>query len=293
MNTIAIVSDEATGKAILQEFEEAITITDITNMNAYSYIGDVDRHKLFVYQQDIKLIYKQYNTRCYPVLKILQSIIFKLGATTITPIYVISYNLDLDVVETLESYCNGETLQSFLNDPYDLSLYEFLSFAHSIAELLDSIEPDDIILRDLAPQNIILEDISMPKFIDFDAACIINDNTYINDNTLGTIGYASPEHFELNSVTTKSDIYSLGAILNQIINHLVTDEFDYPKILPFIQSLILKMISNDPYQRPNANSLMYLFDSLRNLDYDCDFEHDELEELKDQFEYIIDQLEFY
>lgn len=292
MNTIAIVTDQQTGRAILQEFDESITVTSITNMEAYSYIGEVDHHKLFSYQTDIKLVYKQYRPRCYPILKKLQSIIFKSRSTIAAPIYAISYNSELDVLETLEKYSIGETVESFLNEPYDISLYEFLTFAHEIAQLLDSIELSNIVLRDLAPQNIILEDIITPTFVDYDAACIIDNDQYLNDNQLGTAGYASPEHFELNTVTTKSDIYSFGAILNQMIIHLNTDDFDYPKIEPFLHKLMLKMLSNDPDQRPNASSLMFIFDDLRNLEYDYNLEQEELEALNDDFEMIIGQLSF-
>lgn len=199
-------------------------------------------------------------------------------------IYVLCYNHELQIVETLERYIEGQSIESFLKDPdCEATIFDILTFSKTIAAFLSDLELDDIILRDLAPQNIILEEIYLAYVIDFNSACFGCLESYSNDKPVGTIDYTSPEHFEINMVTPKSDVYSFGKILSELIEKYDNSEWDHPLIMPIIKTVISQMISNDADKRSNASSLQDLFSYLLDVE-----EEDEVD-----VEGFLDMLNYY
>ncbi len=277
MNTIAMVKNTETGKTGLTELDGEYTVADTVQIYEYQQLDDIAQHKQYIHvPSQTKVVHKQYSTSAYNVLRAIQKITFSNWEAVVPEMYVLCYNHDLDLIETLEMFIEGQTLSSFLDDEYsETTLFDILTFANNMISILADFEDEDIILRDLAPQNIILETPYTPYIIDFNSACFGDIEDFENDRPVGTIGYASPEHFELNSVTPKSDVYSLGIILNELLDTYDNDELDHPAIIPIVKTIISQMISNDPKKRPLASSMVNLFHFLNQVDYEDDVDADE------------------
>lgn len=285
MNTIAMIKNEETGKGKLTELEGEYTISDTIAIYDYQYLDDIAQHRQYLHTPtNTRVVHKQYSISAYNVLRSIQKLSFDCWEPVLPEIYILCFNHDLQIVETLEKYIEGQSLESFLKDPdCEATIFDILTFSKTITTLLSDLDVDDIILRDLAPQNIILEEIYLPYVIDFNSACFGCLESYSNDKPVGTIGYASPEHFEINKVTPKSDVYSFGKILSELIEKYDNSEWDHPLIMPIIKTVVSQMISNDPTKRPNANSLQELFSYLLDVD-----EEDEVD-----VEEFLDMLNYY
>ncbi len=75
----------------------------------------------------------------------------------------------------------------------------------------------DIVHRDIKPENIIVTRSGDVKLIDFNAARIHKNDKQKDTVILGTIGYAPPEQYGISQSDEKSDIYSLGILLNVML----------------------------------------------------------------------------
>lgn len=87
------------------------------------------------------------------------------------------------------------------------SLCDVLSFLHSI----------NVVHRDIKPENIIITDNGTVKLIDLNASRVYKNNSRADTVVLGTIGYASPEQFGITQSDARTDIYSLGVLLNVML----------------------------------------------------------------------------
>lgn len=77
-----------------------------------------------------------------------------------------------------------------------------------------------VIYRDLKCSNILLDKGYHPKLSDFGLAKLgpVGDNTHVSTRVMGTYGYCAPEYAMTGQLTLKSDIYSFGVVLLEIIS---------------------------------------------------------------------------
>ena len=114
----------------------------------------------------------------------------------------------------IDDYCNKNNLD--LNQRLDLfrEVCAVVNFAHR----------NLIVHRDLKPSNILVTDDGIPKLLDFGISKILSpefeqiDSATVTKLGVMTPGYASPEQLQSKSVTTATDIYSLGVILYELLS---------------------------------------------------------------------------
>ncbi|KAM3337796.1 putative serine/threonine-protein kinase PBL21 [Capsicum galapagoense] len=89
--------------------------------------------------------------------------------------------------------------------------------AHGL-EYLHKANPP-VIYRDLKSSNILLDNEFNPKLSDFGLAKLgpVGDNTHVSTRVMGTYGYCAPEYAMTGKLTLKSDIYSFGVVLLELI----------------------------------------------------------------------------
>ncbi|KAF3328705.1 proline-rich receptor-like protein kinase PERK1 [Carex littledalei] len=120
-------------------------------------------------------------------------------------------------------YVGNKTLQFHLHESEDVMdwptrLKVALGSAKGLAYLHEECKPR-IIHRDVKAANILLDHSFEAKVADFGLARSINDeNTHVSTRVMGTIGYLSPEYASTGQLTNKSDVFSFGVMLLELIS---------------------------------------------------------------------------
>lgn len=118
------------------------------------------------------------------------------------------------VMEFLE----GKTLKQLLNEQGPLSAPTALQIVRQIAEALRSAHKHGVIHRDIKPHNIMLTADGHVKVTDFGIARAVTSSTLTNTGAMvGSVHYISPEQARGGFVGEKSDIYSLGVVLYELV----------------------------------------------------------------------------
>lgn len=114
-------------------------------------------------------------------------------------------------------YIEGETLRSYMDRVGVLPLDSTLEILLQILDALDHAHEKGVIHRDIKPQNILMLEDGKIVVTDFGIAKIANSETTSDDKTIGTVYYISPEQAEGAAIDQRSDLYSLGAMLFEMI----------------------------------------------------------------------------
>ncbi len=114
----------------------------------------------------------------------------------------------------------GITLKSFIERKGRLEVKEAVGISIQIAQGLEAAHDNHIIHRDIKPQNIIISREGKVKVTDFGIAKAATSNT-INSNAMGSVHYISPEQARGGYSDEKSDIYSLGVTLYEMLSGTV------------------------------------------------------------------------
>lgn len=113
-------------------------------------------------------------------------------------------------------YVEGITLKMYIEKKGQLSFKEAVSIAIQVGRGIEAAHNKHIIHRDIKPQNIIISTEGKVKVTDFGIARVANANT-INSEVMGSVHYASPEQARNGFVDGKSDIYSLGIVMYEMV----------------------------------------------------------------------------
>ncbi len=113
-------------------------------------------------------------------------------------------------------FVNGESLKDRLAREGRLSLQDAVILTSQILAGVAYLHSHGIVHRDLSPANILLTSDGIPKVTDFGISTWAKDVTAIGEIT-GTLAYMSPEALAGNMLDTRSDVFTLGAILVELI----------------------------------------------------------------------------
>ena len=141
----------------------------------------------------------------------------------------------------------GITLKSFIERKGKLEIKEAVGIAIQIARGMESAHMNHIVHRDIKPQNIIISREGKVKVTDFGIAKAINSNT-ITASAMGSVHYLSPEQARGGYSDEKSDIYSLGVTLYEMLSGRVpfTGDNTVSVALLHIQSEPIPLRELDP-----------------------------------------------
>lgn len=120
---------------------------------------------------------------------------------------------------------DGITLKKYVEKKGKLSVKDAVSIAIQVAQGIEAAHNNGIVHRDIKPQNIIISREGKVKVTDFGIARAASANT-INSNAMGSVHYISPEQARGGYIDEKSDIYSLGITIYEMITGRVPFEGD-------------------------------------------------------------------
>ncbi|MBQ9530678.1 MAG: serine/threonine protein kinase [Eubacterium sp.] len=124
----------------------------------------------------------------------------------------------------VEEYIDGITLDEYIKQNGALSDERAMSIVYEICLGLSDIHKLGIVHRDINPSNIMLDKFGRVKIIDFGISRTNKADKSKDTRILGTQGYAAPEQYGFSQTNAKSDIYSLGILINYIKTASLPDE---------------------------------------------------------------------
>lgn len=113
-------------------------------------------------------------------------------------------------------YVEGITLKTYIEKKGQLTFKEATSIAIQVARGIEAAHNKDITHRDIKPQNIMISTDGKVKVTDFGIAKAISSNT-IGSDAMGSVHYASPEQARNGLIDGRSDIYSLGIVMYEMV----------------------------------------------------------------------------
>ena len=122
-------------------------------------------------------------------------------------------------------YVEGITLKTYIEKKGQLSFKESASIAIQVARGIEAAHNKNIIHRDIKPHNIIISTDGKVKVTDFGIAKATSSNT-ISSDVMGSVHYASPEQARNGFVDGRSDIYSLGIVMFEMVTGRVPFDGD-------------------------------------------------------------------
>ena len=126
---------------------------------------------------------------------------------------------DGDVLFLVMEYVHGQTLRHLLNHEGRLTVDRALRITGQVLAALTAAHAQGIVHRDIKPENVLLDEHDSVKVADFGLARAIADTTRtsMSGQVLGTVAYLSPEQVERGRVDERSDVYSAGIMLFELL----------------------------------------------------------------------------
>lgn len=224
-------------------------------------------HKLNRYVA-IKVLKREYNNDTTFVAKFQAEAEAAAGLVHPNIVNVYDVGREGDIYYIVMELAEGVTLKQYIQNKGKLEIAESISIAMQIAQGIETAHRHNIVHRDIKPQNIIISADGRVKVTDFGIAKAASTQT-ISSNTMGSVHYISPEQARGGYCDERSDIYSLGITMYEMLTGRVPFEGDStvavalqhiqgemipprmlePVIPVSIEKIILKCTQKKPEQR--------------------------------------------
>jgi serine/threonine-protein kinase len=205
---------------------------------------------------------------------------------------------DKNLIYIIMEYVEGTNLKKFIKESGVINYDKVLDISVQIASALKCAHAKNIIHRDVKPHNILITTEGNVKVADFGIAKATTSSTITNsDRIVGSAHYISPEQAKGNVVDFKTDIYSLGVVIYEMVTGNVPFNADSPiavalkhiqedveppininKNIPNgLNNIILKALEKEKFKRYHTASEI-LNDLIRvknNPNYDINFVNDD------------------
>ncbi|MBM7598643.1 serine/threonine-protein kinase [Virgibacillus halotolerans] len=167
-------------------------------------------------------------------------------------------------------YVDGMTLKEYIHLYGPIAVQEALDIMKQITAAIAHAHANDIVHRDIKPQNILIDTYGQVKVTDFGIAIALSATSLTQTNSiLGSVHYLSPEQARGATATKKSDIYSIGIVLFELLTgrlpfsgqspvsialkHLQNDTPSIKRFNPdvpqSVENIVLKATAKDPFNR--------------------------------------------
>ncbi len=175
-------------------------------------------------------------------------------------------------------YIEGKTLKQLLKKRESLTLPEVIDIMTQLTDGISHAHESYIIHRDIKPQNIMIEDDGRIKITDFGIAMALNATQLTQTNSvMGSVHYLPPEQASGKAATVKSDIYSLGILMYELLTGTVPFKGDNaveialkhmkdkipsirkqdPSIPQSVENILLKATAKNPRNRYDTAKEMH------------------------------------
>ena len=213
----------------------------------YEYIDQVDTNQKYIdslynfaemsFTNSILLSFEQYGEAD---LLLLDSNEFDYYDNNIVSIYDVG--VDNGVYYIVMELIQGKTLKEIIVEERGPLPWKWsVNVAIQIASALEMAHKNNIIHRDIKPHNIIITEDGIAKVTDFGIAKAVSNSTITAfGTTIGSVHYFSPEHARGGYTDAKSDLYSLGVVMYEMVTGKVPFDADTPV------SVALKHMQEDP-----------------------------------------------
>ncbi|WP_406317033.1 Stk1 family PASTA domain-containing Ser/Thr kinase [Streptosporangium sp. NBC_01639] len=193
-------------------------------------------------------------------------------------VHVFDQGTDGDNVYLSMEYVPGRTLRDVLRARGRLPAREALEVMIPVLAALGAAHQAGLVHRDVKPENVLLSDDGRIKVVDFGLARAIEATNQTRTGVMiGTIGYMSPEQVTSGAADVRSDVYSAGIMLFELITGRQPYEGDtpmsvayrhvhdsvpmpsalLPEISPLLDTLVAQATARDPADRPaDATALL-------------------------------------
>jgi serine/threonine protein kinase len=192
-----------------------------------------------------------------------------LSHSNIVTIHDIGEDADTQTSFIAMEYIEGKNLKTLLSEKTKFTYDQIAEMIAQVAEALDYAHRKGIIHRDIKPANIIITTDSKVKITDFGIAKIASSNLTTTGQFLGTPNYMSPEQVSGAPVDGRSDIFSLGVVLYELLTNrkpfqgenltaisykIVHEDFTPPAALstavpPEFNPIVARAMAKDPWNR--------------------------------------------
>lgn len=184
---------------------------------------------------------------------------------------------------------DGRPLSDIIEENGPLDYRNVIEIGKQVAAALSLAHKNHIIHRDVKPHNIMITKDGVAKLADFGIAKAISSSTIVNKDeggqVMGSVHYFSPEQARGKYVDEKSDVYSLGIVLYEMLTGEVPFDGDNPveialmhinedikppsqiidNVPPALEKIILK--ATDKYQTNRYENAELMFEDLNNVDF--------------------------